>query len=52
MEKVLAEVEQYNEWATERGEPPIDLNALVTARMKPKVPAKSWQPYIMQNRGE
>jgi hypothetical protein len=52
MNKIYAEVDQYNEWAEDRGEPPIKIDDLVRERMKPKLPAKSWQPYIMQNRGE
>jgi hypothetical protein len=52
MDQIYAEVDKYNEWAEDRGEPPIKLDDLVRERMKPKVPAKSWQPYILQNRGE
>ena len=50
MERILDEVDRYNEWATNRSEPPIKLMDMVKEKLQPKVTPKSWQTFMNERR--
>ena len=47
MERILGEVDKYNDWAIDRGEPPVDLIKIVKGRMQPKMTPKSWRQFML-----
>jgi len=50
MESILVKVDQYNEWAMDRGEPPIKLMEIVKERLGMRQVPKSWRTFTNERR--